>query len=44
VRKAAPAAGGDADEVLREVGYSAEEIGTLRRDGVVGGAPAGAPA
>jgi formyl-CoA transferase len=44
VRKAAPAAGGDADEVLREVGYSAEEIAGLRRDGVVGGAPVGAPA
>jgi formyl-CoA transferase len=36
VRRAAPLLGQHNDEVLAEVGYSAEEIASLRADGVIG--------
>jgi crotonobetainyl-CoA:carnitine CoA-transferase CaiB-like acyl-CoA transferase len=35
IRRAAPTHGEHTDEILRELGYSAEDIATLRKDAVV---------
>ena len=35
LRRPAPEIGGDTDAVLREFGYSADEIAALRRAGIV---------
>jgi crotonobetainyl-CoA:carnitine CoA-transferase CaiB-like acyl-CoA transferase len=35
LRRPAPEIGGDSDAVLRELGYSAEEIAGMREAGVV---------
>jgi crotonobetainyl-CoA:carnitine CoA-transferase CaiB-like acyl-CoA transferase len=35
VRRGAPVHGEHTDEILAEIGYSREEIATLKRDGVV---------
>jgi formyl-CoA transferase len=40
LRRAAPAPGGETAAVLKELGYSAEEIAGLEREGVVGMRPA----
>ncbi|HXL46648.1 MAG TPA: CoA transferase, partial [Candidatus Binatia bacterium] len=35
IRRAAPTHGEHTDEILRELGYTAEEIAALRKDGAV---------